>query len=311
MLLALCLMSAAVDAYQTPVGAPVAAAKPATVPAIVRIAVIGASVSDGFGLEAEVGARTTFSDVIEASLKTEHKPVFGQTSAWLFMNPIGNAHQISVAAQTKDPTLVVALDFLFWFGYGELPDEGARLALLEKGLRELEKFTCPVLIARFADVSAAVHGESLIGPMLSVKQVPTNETLNKLNERLLAWSSEHANVILVPLDSLLASLQKGEPISIHGNSWPKDSLKTLLQKDLLHPTLQGAIASWLFALDQMIAAQSEIPVTAFEWDAKEIDKKIRAAKEPERLAKEKVKAERERRRKEREAAAADPKSTTK
>lgn len=293
------LLSAALLAPQAPTpkaaGAKGAEEASTGIGTVQRIAVLGASLSDGVGLDADVGAPVTLSSIVEASLLAGHEPIFHKASLLLFANPVQIARENVAEAKAKDPTLVVGLDFLFWFGYGAVPSDAERLVLLEKGLALLAEFSCPVLVGDFADVSDAVAGSTpeTKGLLLAPEQVPSPDALKKLNERLRAWAADHPNVIVVPLADLLARVRADEEITIRGNRWFKGSLKGLLQKDRLHPTLEGAIALWLAGLDQLVAAREDLPGNAFDWDWKSIYRKVYASREKERQArfeKEKKKA---------------------
>jgi hypothetical protein len=281
-----------------------AAAASGSVAGLARIAVLGASVSDGFGLDEEIGARTVFADVVDASLKTAHESVYNKASAFFFSDPAGTARDAVEAAKKKDPTLVVGIDYLFWFGYGRVAAESDRAARFEKGLASLESFTCTVLVGDLPDMSPALEGESPLThrPMLRREQIPTAESLKKLNERLAAWSAEHANVVVVPVAEMLTRVRANDEIKLRGNVWPKDAGAKLLQKDLLHPTLEGAIAVWLVAGDCLVRARPAFPADAFEWDAKAIWRKVYDSKAEAREAR----LEKLRKAKEREKQAPQP-----
>jgi hypothetical protein len=297
--LATLLLSVGLLSFQSPApitpGAPGApsngggagdAGMPRKVAPIERVCVLGASLSDGFGLKNDVGVNVTLATVVEASLLDGHDPIFHKASKMLFVNPVQVGTETAAAAKGRNPTLVVGVDFLFWFGYGAVKAESDRMALLEKGLAILSEFKCPVLVGDFPDVSDAVAGSTpeTADFMLAKEQVPQPETLKKLNERLQAWVVEHPNVVVVPLANLVAHVRADEEITIHGNRWFKGSLKGLLQKDRLHPTLEGTIALWLAGLDALVAKNPEVPASAFDWDWKSIWRKIFAATEKERRA---------------------------
>lgn len=306
----------------TSVGSDSAAAegdtKVVSVPGLERIVILGASLSDGFGLDPEVGARTVLADVVEAALKSGHDPVLNKASGFFFMDPAKAGREEVEGARAKNPTLVVGLDYLFWFGYGRVrvdkvdkadQSESAdtddknkkadqiRLARFESGLVLLEGFTCPVLVGDLPDMSQALEGESPLtrGPLLRRDQIPAPAMLAQLNQRLTAWAEQRTNVIVVPIAKLLARLHAQEEITLRGNVWRDEAAKELFQKDLLHPTLQGSVAVWLFAQDCLVRAEPVFPAEAFEWNADAIGKKVYAAKEPERAAKlEKARQEKER-----------------
>lgn len=274
-----------------------AAVRPAAPPALQRPVVVGASLSYGLGLDQkhENGARTSFADVAEAALEVEHQRVVDLGHSLMFVNTASNARQLVESAHDRNPTLVVALDFLFWFGYGDLPSEDARLALLERGLDQLEGFECPLVVGDFPDMKAALRGKSPLangGPLLQAAQVPSPETLTKLNARLAAWAAERPNVVLVPLSEFVAKIHSGEKLEVRGNTFGgKDALATLMQPDLLHPTLRGTIGVWILAADRLVAAKPEIPADAFLWNAEELRQRVWNAKEQAR----RERAERERR----------------
>jgi hypothetical protein len=280
-----------------------------TVPNLERVVVLGASVSDGFGLDLDVGARATLVDVLQATTKAKHEPVQSAASSMLFTDVLrGGRGQIDFA-KSKKPTLVVGIDYLFWFAYGVVPAEQERLDRFEKGLSMIEELGCTVVVGDVPDMSQALHGESVMthAPLLFPAQVPAPETLAKVNERLASWAAKHTNVIVVPLASLLTRMHAGEEIALHGNVLAKDSEKVLFQTDLLHPTLRGSVAVSLFALDCLVHAQPAIPADAFDWDIASITKKVYDAKEPDRQAK----AERERKKTERAKAKAPAEAGTK
>jgi hypothetical protein len=136
----------------------------------------------------------------------------------------------------------VAVDFLFWFGYGTINAEGKplasedeRLALLERGLELLEDFECPIVVGDFPDMSDS------IGLMLLESQVPEEATLERLNARLRAWAAERKNVAVLPLAHGVETLRSGEAFTLGKLSYPEQSTERLLQSDHLHPTLEGLV----------------------------------------------------------------------
>lgn len=221
-----------------------------------RIALIGASVTWGFGNSVDVPLETyihhepiDLADVIDATLVHDHEIVVSGGDATFFRTPLAAGAEQADAAMAAKPTLVLALDFLFWYGYGNrgigaVPHTGveSRLALLERGLQELDRFTCPVVIFDFPDMTPA------IGIMLHRSQVPTSTELEALNKRLLAWAAERDNVTLLPLASTIDEIRTDEGFTIQELQWPAGSLNTIILPDHLHPTTDGTIAISQLAL---------------------------------------------------------------
>jgi hypothetical protein len=261
----------------------------AEVPALRRIVVLGASMSHGYGLEKDAGGKITLADVVDASLRSVHEPVRSKTSLLFFADPLPTGKAQAAAGSSEKPTLVVGIDYLFWYGYGLFASDADRMAMLEKGLAELEAFDCPVLVGDFPDVSDAARSPPGAaqprGGLLAPEQVPTPEMRAKLNGRLRAWAADRKNVVVVPLGELVGRLHAGKDLEIHGNSWPKPTLAEFVQEDRLHPTLEGTIALWLGALDALVAGRDDVPATAFDWDAGSISKRLHAVAESRRGSK--------------------------
>lgn len=227
-----------------------------------RIAVVGASVSDGFGVVVveevaegdtaasksakSVPAGVNLSDVLRASVPTSPAPIVHHyASGFFFSNPgsVGKS-EIDRALGTK-PTLVLAVDFLFWYVYGTvtvdgevMQDEAARVVNLEAGLAQLDRVLAtgvPVIIGDLPDMRDA------IGRMLSKNQVPAPETLNAVNARITAWVATRPAVKLMQLRTLLAALKAGGALTVAGRAWDPTKLGALLQNDQLHPTFAGTV----------------------------------------------------------------------
>ena len=78
-----------------------------------RAVVIGASASAGFGLQAELGTPTTFADVLSATLTIPHDPIGSFATEMFFINPKHHGKTEIEGALKANPTVVIALDFLF------------------------------------------------------------------------------------------------------------------------------------------------------------------------------------------------------
>ena len=91
---------------------PLAPAAPArqSIPLLERIVVLGASLSDGYGLQPDVGARTGLSDVVDSTILVPHGGVLPATSLFFFTDPDPIAEKLVARARAADPTLVVAID---------------------------------------------------------------------------------------------------------------------------------------------------------------------------------------------------------
>lgn len=266
-------------ALAVPQSPPAPAAEP--VPLLQRIVVLGASFSDGHGLHPDVGAKTGLSDVVNSTILIPHGSVRSTTSLFFFTDPDSIGEKLVAKARAADPTLVLAIDYLFWFGYGIQASDEDRLRHLDQGLALLGSIPCPLLVGDLPDMRAASEPAPPGGipPLLVPEQVPSAETLAKLNLRIRAWAAERKDVIVVPVADLYARLQAGSKIEIRGNRWAEGARGRLIGPDRLHPTLEGAIALWLAALDRLVTARDDLPAAAFEWDAKSVARRVLGSKE--------------------------------
>ncbi|HEX9793856.1 MAG TPA: hypothetical protein VGC54_07705 [Planctomycetota bacterium] len=246
-----------------------AAAAPATAPVLERVVVIGASLSAGFGLEAELGKRVGFDAVIEAMLVADHEPVANFAGPMVFLDPFGLLENQADKAELADPTLVMGLDFLFWYVYGYKHDETERVRDLETGLALLDRFACPILVATLPDMSEAV------GKMLREEQMPAAASLAAANERILAYAAGRANVHVVPLPEFLGRLHAGKSVQVGGGEFQPAELDALLQWDRLHPSLEGAAAVAAYAFETLLAGASGIAASALRLEPRAAAERVR------------------------------------
>lgn len=214
-------------------------------PALRSVVVIGASLSTGFGLE------RTLSDVLDASLAGPHPRLHSEGDLLMFTRPERSGAEQIERALEAEPTLVVALDFLFWFGYGTIGAGGApiqreedRLALLERGLALLGELDCPLVLADFPDMSASV------GRMITREQMPARETLAKLSERVRTFAASRPNTVVLPFSKLVHEMKAEKEVKIGRHTYPPKS--RLLQPDELHPTLEGLVAVGQLVCDELV-----------------------------------------------------------
>ena len=235
-----------------------------------RIVVIGASASAGFNTWREAGKTVNIAKVIEAMLGAEHDKVVNVSSGFFFMNPRWMGTQSIRRAVEVKATLVVAVDFLFWFGYGAKSEE-KRFEDLDVALKYLSELECLVLLSRIPDMKASV------GKMLSARMVPKSATLKKLNARIDAWSAGRKNIIMVPVAKFIDDLRAGKGIEVAEISYPAGSLRKLLQRDELHPTLEGLAAVTALSLIKLCEYSKEVSTDDFEMDPQVIKERVIAA----------------------------------
>jgi len=241
-----------------------AVAQASKVDALSRVAIIGASLSEGY--RADPGWQAAFG----ASLARECNFVANGATSMFFLHPVSSATSEVEAALAQKPTLVLAVDFLFWFGYGTRDAEGAaiksedaRVTLLDKGLALLDKFDCPVVVGDFPDMSVSV------GTMLQPKQMPAPETLAKLNARFAEWAKGRQNVIALPLAAWMSDMHARKVLEIGAQKYEPAVTATWMQPDKLHPTAAG-LAALATVVDGQLEACKLLAKTDYIADAAKV-----------------------------------------
>jgi hypothetical protein len=278
-----------------------------------RVVLIGASATHGFNvtIDVEVDAEVAphgeqapaagsparrvrvrkpvgFADVFDVMIRNEHRPVIAHSNLFFFARPIHTGPQLMKRALQSKPTLIVGVDYLFWYGYGSANRDGApiaseeeRLQLLEEGLKLVEELPCLIVLGDFGDMSGAVGG------MLAAEQMPKAETLVKLNARLREWASRHPNVILLPLADLVRKMQEDKGFTIAGHEYAAGTARSgLIQSDDLHPTALGLVALGQLVAEHLMKHDSSLTPDRFNLDPEAvIDELRRRASEKARTGK--------------------------
>ncbi len=212
-----------------------------------RVVLIGASATAGYGAYAPVEVNgevirrpINMAHIVDAALPGAHEPIRSHASFLFFTRPHTFGPAFVRQAREADPTLVIAVDFLFWYGYGIVggaDQTQARLDLLERGLALVDSIEAPVVVGDFPDMSKAV------GFMLTARQMPSPDALEALNDRLYDWAGQRDNVVVMPLAEFTRDLTSGAIDRIGPYAWPPEARRDVLQPDHLHPTLDGLIAT--------------------------------------------------------------------
>lgn len=232
-----------------------AAAAPA--PAPLAVAIVGASVSAGFVDGPLSGGspdnRTVpLLAVLRGWLRQTGGRVQSRADLVMFLDAESSGSRQVGQTRRNPPDLVVAIDFLFWFGYGHVRgaagDERAlRLARLEQGLSLLDSLEVPLLVGDLPDMQGAARR------MIHPRQIPSPEVLAALNERIGAWAAGRPRVRLFRLGDQVRAM-KGQGVELPLAQGPFATPPgSLLQGDRLHANRLGM--AWLgFQLQREVAA---------------------------------------------------------
>ena len=233
-----------------------------------RVVLIGASVTAGF-TESEPfgGPKTTryrLSRYIDAALVVPHEPAKNLASTFVFLQPEAASRKQVEEALKAQPTLMLGLDFLFWFCYGDGPSDDDRLQRFDRGLKLLESFKCPLVLGDLPDASAAVNRQ------LTPEQIPSAQALAAANKRLKEWASGRSQVAILPLSAFMQSVVGNRALQVHGHTLQAGKTLGLLQDDRLHPSAEGAAFLAVALLDAFQAKQPHVGNGEVRWDTDEV-----------------------------------------
>ena len=230
---------------------------------------IGASASAGFVLSEPFGGTNTakckLSHYLDAAIITPHAPVKNLATSLMFMNPDAFAPMQVEAATNARPTLVIGVDFLFWFCYGDGRTDTERAQRFEQGLKLLEQIPCPLVVGDIPDVSAATNTG-----IISNEQVPSASARAAANKRLKAWAAAHPQITVVPLAEFMRATMANEAIKLHNGALPAGKTHALMQADQLHPNPRGAAVLALGILDALVSQQSKFSTQEVNWDTEKV-----------------------------------------
>jgi hypothetical protein len=237
-----------------------------------RVVVIGASASSGFVLSEPFGGTNTekckLSRYLDAAIAAPHEPLRNISTAMLFMRPEAIAAQEIEAITNTHPTLVIGVDFLFWFCYGDGRTDAERAARFEYGLRLLEQIPCPLIVGDIPDASSATNTG-----IISADQVPSETARAAANQRLREWAKMRPQAAIVSLDQIMKTVKSNREWKTSHVDLPAGKTRALLQADLLHPNPRGAAALSLGILDALLAVHADIPDKDVSWNLEEVYRK--------------------------------------
>ncbi len=208
-----------------------------------RTVVVGASVSAGVGGE-------TIADALKATL-VKPGEIRNLSDVYFFRRPAAAARiQLSTARRLK-PTVVVALDLMFWQVYG---DDRKWRSRFDEVLRRIDAVPVPMLLGDIPDMRHAADW------MLPSRVHPSDGELDEANRRLRDFARVRLRVELVPLSKWTKRLHDGGVIKLaQGHSV---DAKSLLTVDRLHPNAKGTE----HLVDQLLShVQDAFPLTRDDW----------------------------------------------
>ncbi len=205
-----------------------------------RPVVIGASLSDGYDHKERLGGPKSDALALDLYLQQVVKLPTGKitnfSNRFCFVYPLGISHrQVADALGTK-PSVIIAVDQLFWQLYGNFASTEQRLSTFKSALSKLDSITCPLVIGNIPDASRSIN------KMLARSQVPKIDTINKANMILETWAKKRKKTAIIDIATFMKLCVSNKEIKLKNITYPEGTTKNFLQTDMLHPTAPGVKA---------------------------------------------------------------------
>ena len=218
-----------------------------------RSVIIGASVSDGFHHTEPLGGPMSDSLALDVSLKkllqNPKIQITNLSNRLCFLTPLIISHKQIFDAKRKHPSVIIAVDQLFWHLYGRFSSNEDRLKTFQNALDNLSPLESPLIIGNIPDASEAVR------IMLSASQVPNLETINKANQILNEWVKKRIKnkkqTVIIDLAEFMKLCAANKEIKLNNITYPAGITRDFLQADRLHPTPAGISAISYAVMDAM------------------------------------------------------------
>jgi len=188
-----------------------------------RIAIVGASISAGFG-------GTPFGEAFTAA--APKSKVDAAADTFLFRDPIGNTKKQLAQAKAFNATVVFAIDLLFWDVYGS-SDRAWHDSALASGLAELEALRAAGAWIVVGDLPLITTASEFLLPK---EAIPSQELLGAANNSIRELASRE-RVLLVPLTEWTEPLRAGTDVVLAGGD--KVPAASLMALDGLHANPLG------------------------------------------------------------------------
>ena len=205
-----------------------------------RPVIIGASLSDGYEHTERLGGPKSDALALDLYLQQATNLPAGRitnfSNRFCFIYPLGISHKQVADALGSKPSVIFAVDQLFWQLYGNFASAEQRLSTFKAALAELDSITCPLVIGNIPDASRSVN------KMLSSTQIPKIKTINKANQILEKWVKKRKKTVIIDLASFMKLCVSNKEIKLKNITYPEGTTKNFLQADMLHPTALGAKA---------------------------------------------------------------------
>ncbi len=229
------------------VGACIASVAGCTHPVLGRPVLLGASVTAGAGAAVvsgeareqtmlSVDAGVAYAAVVTAPHATPLD--FGDNG--VMADPTAALREQAYTAAAQHPTLVIAIDWLFWplhqsFSSSLPADELAamRLAAVDAALKELECFDCPVVVGDVPNMTRAAGG------LLRDDRDPSDAVRAQANARIRSWASVKPNRCVLAVSMLAECIHEDKGFEIAGLRYEAGEGARLVQQDGLHATAEG------------------------------------------------------------------------
>lgn len=227
--------------------------------ALSTIGVVGASQSAGFGAGMSLGK------VLREGVTAKHRMV-SVPDVMFFRAPLRIGDEQVRKVLEQKPTMAIAVDYLFWFAYGQKTDE-RRHADLKLGMEYLERLNVPLFVGDLPDMRGAAEW------MLPKPAVPSKEVLALCNEAIHKWVADNPHIELIPLAEYVAAVRSETPMTVGGQT-RAHSMKEVINGDRLHGNKLGQVLLTSLCIDAIHRRYPQLTAEDLILDVDVLRKKV-------------------------------------
>ena len=191
-----------------------------------RVVVIGASISSG--VETEFVNTPALASSLRRHFDSRATVVTSFADQNMYERTWSSATNQIAAAKRAKPTVVIAVDWLFWFACKM--DHDKKQEFFAKGLDLLKEFECPVLVGDLPDT----RRQSVL---LENVKLPSTDQLASFNRQLRDLAAKEDNQIYVfPAARAMHAARKSERCKVCERVY---DMRSTLSWDRLHANISG------------------------------------------------------------------------
>jgi hypothetical protein len=184
---------------------------------------------------------------VDACIAITHGKTKSLAEGAMAFSPVESlSRQVRIANAMK-PTVVFAIDALFWTAYGPADSDDERVKRLKSCCDVLSSIEVPLVVGNLPDMRGSV------AKLLGDAAAPSEVERANLNRHIREWATTRSNVILLDLSQLVDDVRGGGTVPLGVAELSRQETSRIVAADGLHLTSDGEVALATLALSSLVA----------------------------------------------------------